>query len=93
MTMRSDYYYQSEAFTRVYNTVSDELHAWGNLNASILFSSPDSGLAMQLYGKNLQNRDVITGYSTNSDQVGLSRTVTLLDPRLFGINVSYSFGN
>jgi outer membrane receptor protein involved in Fe transport len=92
MTVRGDYYYQTEAFTRVYNTISDELHAWSNVNASITFASKDAGLAVQLYGKNLADKDVITGYTSNSDQLGLTRGITLLDPRLYGVNVTYSFG-
>jgi outer membrane receptor protein involved in Fe transport len=92
MTVRGDYYYQTDSFTRVYNTVSDELQAWSNVNASITFASKDSGLAVQLYGKNLADKDVITGYTSNSDQLGLTRGVTMLDPRLYGVNLTYSFG-
>lgn len=93
LTVRGDYYYQADSFTRVYNTESDELRAWSNANASIILASKDGGLAVQLYGKNLMDKDVITGYQTNSDQLGLTRAATLLDPRLYGINVSYRFGN
>jgi outer membrane receptor protein involved in Fe transport len=92
MTVRGDYYYQTDSYTRVYNSVSDELKAWDNANMSINFANMDLGLAIQVYGKNLMDDDVITGYSTNSDQLGLTRSATVLDPRLFGVNVTYSFG-
>jgi outer membrane receptor protein involved in Fe transport len=92
MTIRGDYYYQAASFTRVYNTVSDEIHAWSNVNAAIKIGNPSIGLAIELYGKNLLDKDVITGYVTNSDQLGLTRTVMTLDPRLLGLKVSYQFG-
>lgn len=91
LTVRGDYYYQSDAFTRVYNSVSDELRAWDNYNASIILDNKDWGFSMQVYGKNLADEDVITGYSTNSDQLGLTRGALLLDPRLFGVVMTKTF--
>jgi outer membrane receptor protein involved in Fe transport len=91
LTLRGDYYYQSDSFTRVYNSVSDELRAWDNYNASLILDNKDWGFSMQVYGKNLADEDVITGYSTNSDQLGLTRGVLLLDPRLFGVVLTKTF--
>jgi outer membrane receptor protein involved in Fe transport len=91
MTIRGDYYYQADAFTRVYNSVSDELRAWDNYNASLIVENKDLGFSVQAYGKNLADEDVITGYSTNSDQLGLTRGALLLDPRLVGVVVTKTF--
>jgi outer membrane receptor protein involved in Fe transport len=91
MTIRGDYYYQADSFTRVYNSESDELRAWDNYNASILIDNKDMGFSVQIYGKNLGDEDVITGYSTNSDALGLTRGALLLDPRLVGVVLTKSF--
>jgi outer membrane receptor protein involved in Fe transport len=91
MTIRGDYYYQTDSFTRIYNTESDELRGWDNYNASLLLDNKDWGFSVQVYGKNLKDEDVITGYSTNADPLGLTRGVMLLDPRLVGVVVTKSF--
>ncbi len=46
---------------------------------------------MQLYAKNLMDDDVITGYLTNTDPQGLTRTANLLDPRIIGLLVTKQF--
>ena len=42
-------------------------------------------LDVQIYGKNLADDDIIVGLSVQSEQLGLTRGVQLLEPRLFGV--------
>lgn len=50
-----------------------------------------SGLALQFFVKNVFDDDTIVNNGTGSDGVGLTRGVTLLDPRLFGAALTYQF--
>jgi outer membrane receptor protein involved in Fe transport len=90
-TLRADYYYQTDAFTRIYNSESDKLNSWDNANASVIVANEELGWQIQAYAKNLMDDDVITGFDTGSDALGLVRNVSVLDPRLFGLVVTKRF--
>ncbi|WP_444932328.1 TonB-dependent receptor [Microbulbifer sp. SSSA002] len=91
LTLRADYYRQSESYARVYNTEYDRLKAWSNLNASVSLSNPNSDLYMQLYVKNIFDDAPITDMFTNSDDSGLTTNVFTLEPRIVGFSVSKGF--
>ncbi len=90
-TLRADYYRQTDAFTRIYNSESDKLRSWDNANASLIVANEDLGWHIQAYAKNLMDDDVIAGFDTSSDALGLVRNVSVLDPRLFGLVVTKRF--
>ncbi|MFA0809901.1 TonB-dependent receptor [Microbulbifer epialgicus] len=91
LTLRTDYYRQSESYARVYNTEYDRLKAWSNLNASVSLSNSNSNLYMQLYVKNLFDDSPITDMFTNSDDSGLTTNVFTLEPRIVGFSISKGF--
>jgi outer membrane receptor protein involved in Fe transport len=91
MAVRGDFYYQSSSYATFFNTNDDKLDSWSNVNASLSFDRPASGLRIQVYGRNLADKDVITAAAVQSDAQGLFRTAQLLDPRLFGVSISKSF--
>jgi outer membrane receptor protein involved in Fe transport len=91
--IRGDYYRQDEAFVSHFNSENYKVNAWDNYNASLTFGNADLGLDIQLYGKNLADEDVIVGYAVQSEQLGLTRAISLLDPALYGVSVTYRFGN
>jgi outer membrane receptor protein involved in Fe transport len=89
MTLHTDLYYQSEAWTRVFNDPGyDKLKAYNNINLAAIFSNEDAGWQVMAYVKNLLNRDSITGAFLNSDDTGLTTNVFLTEPRLYGIRVT-----
>jgi outer membrane receptor protein involved in Fe transport len=91
VALRADYYYSAESFARFYNSASDQLKSFDNANAAITADNKQWGLSVQLYAKNLFNDDTVTGFSNNTDLLGLTRSAQLLDPRLIGILVSKQF--
>ncbi|MGB3624713.1 MAG: TonB-dependent receptor, partial [Henriciella sp.] len=88
MRLRTDYYYQADAFSRVWNTGRDELESWSNLNLSILFSNDEMGLDFEIFGKNITDEEVITGSYLTDDSSGLFSNVFLNEPALYGVSVS-----
>ncbi len=91
LTLRGDYYRQSESYARVYNTEIDRLRAWDNVNAAITLVRPDDDFALQLYVKNVFNDVPITDFFLNSDDTGLTANVFTLDPRIIGFSVTKGF--
>jgi outer membrane receptor protein involved in Fe transport len=91
-TLHTDLYYQSEAWTRVFNTPGyDKLKAYSNINLAAIFSNEDAGWKIMAYVKNVLDRDSITGAFLNSDDTGLTTNVFLTEPRLYGLRVTKEF--
>ena len=89
MTLHTDLYYQSEAWTRVFNTEGyDKLKAYTNVNLAAIFTNEDAGWKVMAYVKNVFDRDSITGAFLNSDDTGLTTNVFLTEPRLYGLRVT-----
>lgn len=91
LTVRGDYYRQSESYARVYNTAYDRLEAWDNTNLSATLENPDSNMVVQVYVKNVFDETPITDFFTNSDDTGLTANVFTLDPRIVGVSIMGRF--
>ncbi|MBA15337.1 MAG: TonB-denpendent receptor [Sphingomonas sp.] len=91
MTLRGDYYRQSESWARVYNTEYDRLKGWDNANLAITFNNRSWDLSAQLYVKNVFDNTPITDAFTNSDDTGLTTNVFTLDPRIVGFRLTKGF--
>ncbi|MGE5565211.1 MAG: TonB-dependent receptor domain-containing protein [Parcubacteria group bacterium] len=92
MTLHSDLYYQSEAWTRVFNTPGyDKLKAYTNVNLAAIFINDAAGWKAMAYVKNVLDHDSITGAFLNSDDTGLTTNVFLNEPRLYGLRVTKEF--
>lgn len=91
LTLRGDYYRQSESFARIYNTEIDRLKAWDNVNVGITLVRPEDDFALQFYVKNLFNDAPITDFFLNSDDTGLSANAFTLDPRIIGLSATVGF--
>ncbi|HEX6858818.1 MAG TPA: TonB-dependent receptor, partial [Caulobacteraceae bacterium] len=88
-TLHTDLYYQSEAWTRIFNMEGyDKLKAYTNVNLAAIFTNEDAGWKVMAYVKNVFDRDSITGAFLNSDDSGLTTNVFLTEPRLYGIRVT-----
>ncbi|ATQ44917.1 TonB-denpendent receptor [Caulobacter mirabilis] len=91
LTVRGDYYRQSESYARVYNTQYDRLEAWDNTNLSATLENPNSNMVVQVYVKNVFDDAPITDFFTNSDDTGLTANVFTLDPRIIGVSIMGRF--
>lgn len=90
-TLRGDLYHQSRSYARLNNGDFDRLHSWENVNASLTFANRDKDLTVQLYVKNALGKDTIVGYEILDENLGATRNLIVLDPRLYGINVTKNF--
>ena len=87
LTIRGDYYYQGESYTRVWNTVGDELEDWSNVNLALVLANADNGWSVEAYAKNLTDEEVITGGYLTDDSSGLFSNVFVSEPALYGVTV------
>jgi outer membrane receptor protein involved in Fe transport len=87
-TIRADYYKQDDSFSSHFNSDDYAIRSWENYSASLMFTNTDWDLDVQIYGKNLADDDVIVGLTVQSEQLGLTRGVQLLEPRLFGVSIT-----
>jgi len=90
-TLRGDYYRQSESYMRYNNAFFDRIEAWENVNASLIFAKPEIDLNVQFFVKNLLDDDTIVGFDINDENLGATRSVFLLDPRLYGVAITKGF--
>ena len=90
-TIRGDYYRQSRSFARYNNAFFDDIKAWSNINASLIFAHPEDQWSVQLFVKNLQDKANIVGFEIADENLGAYRTLAITDPRLFGVAVTKGF--
>lgn len=88
LILRGDYYYQAEAFGRIWNTGRDRLESWDNVNISAELANDVNGFAVTVFGKNITDEEVITGSYLTDDSSGLFTNVFLNEPATYGIAVS-----
>jgi outer membrane receptor protein involved in Fe transport len=88
-TLRGFYSWKDDYYSSVFNGVSYELRSWDNASVTLSFARTDRTLELQLFGRNLLDDDTVVSYATGSDGLGLRRTLTLLEPRLFGLAITY----
>ncbi|MDO9246151.1 MAG: TonB-dependent receptor, partial [Phenylobacterium sp.] len=91
VTLRGDYYRQTESFMRYNNASFDRIQAWDNLNASLIVANPDIDLTFQMFVKNAMDEDTIVGFDIADENLGSTRSLFLLDPRIYGISITKGF--
>jgi len=92
MTPRVDFSWRSDQYARVYNTRKDLINSWEQLDAQLSFAKPDAPWMFELWAKNLQNNDDVTGhYFTDATSANFTN-LFLLEPRTFGASVRYRWG-
>jgi outer membrane receptor protein involved in Fe transport len=89
--LRGDYYRQADSYARVFNTETDMLKGYKNINATLTFANPGLGLDLQLFVKNLTNETPITDFYLNDEAAGLYTNTFTLEPRLYGVSVTKRF--
>jgi iron complex outermembrane recepter protein len=87
----TNYYWQDEFYTRVFNAPNDKVDTWKVWNATFTLYSADRSWFAELWGLNLNNDDYITGQSLGDQNVGLATNQFLLEPRTYGLTLGYNF--
>ncbi len=91
LTGRVDYYRQSDSFSRVYNSIADQLDSWDNVNVTFSLFNDDNGVRIEAFGKNIADKEVITGTYVTDDSSGLFTNIFLTEPRTYGVSITKSW--
>ncbi len=87
----TNYYWQDEFYTRVFNAPNDKLDSWDVWNGTLTLFSADGTWYAEVWGRNLLDDDHVTGQYLGDQNVGLATNQFLLEPRLWGISAGYNF--
>ena len=90
IAFRGSFYWQSESFSREFNTPGDEIDAWGQINLSATYNSADGKIMISGWLRNAQDNDNVTGMYLTSDTSGFFRNYFMTEPRIAGISFRYS---
>ena len=91
-TPRVDFYWHSEMFSRVYNSQKDLIPSWQQLDANMTIMKEGSPFMVELWAKNLQDNNDITGHYFTDPTSANFTNLFLLEPRTFGFTLRYTFG-
>jgi len=91
LAANTNYYWQDEFYTRIFNAPNDKVDSWEVWNATLTLFSADKAWFVGIWGMNLLNDDYITGQSLGDQNVGLATNQFLLEPRTYGASVGYNF--
>lgn len=87
LTARADYYWQDEMYSRIYNTISDRIDAYSNVNLTLILNNFENGVFAEAFVKNLADDDTIVDAYLTDDSSGLFQNVFLSEPRLIGVTI------
>ncbi len=91
-TPRVDFYWHDKMYARIYNTAKDIIPSWQQLDANMTIMKEGSPWMFELWAKNLQDNNDITGHYFTDPTSANFTNLFLLEPRTFGASIRYTFG-
>ena len=91
MTARIDHFYQDGYYASEYNKPSDEIESWSQTDAQLILRPDSEDWLVKLFIKNISDNDDIIRIGQEGPLVGNFRSVTVMEPRTFGIEFKYLF--
>jgi outer membrane receptor protein involved in Fe transport len=92
LTARWDYYWQDKMYARYFNRPGDEIDAWEQHNASIVWTSSTGRWAVKAWIRNIEGEDNATGQFVSNENQGNFRNYFLTEPRVYGATLRFGFG-
>jgi len=91
MTLRGDYYYQTETYARLFNLDSDLIESWDNANLSLTFTSGPGDFFVEVYAKNILDSEQVVNSFKSDVSAGSYTNYFYLEPRQIGLTVGRRF--
>jgi outer membrane receptor protein involved in Fe transport len=93
LTARWDYYWQDNSYSRVFNRPGDRIDAWDQHNASLAYASANGRWMIKSWIRNIGDDENVTDhYQAASVTWGAIRNYFLMEPRIYGMSLRYTFG-
>lgn len=84
-------FWQDEFQTSLYREPNDLVDSWHQTDASITLRDTNDVWAFEAYVKNLTDEASLTGLAVQNSLVGRYRVPNYLEPRVYGVRVTYRF--
>lgn len=91
LTARVDYSWQDDYFANEFNKPTDRINSWSQADAQLVFSPVDGNWSVEVYMKNIFDNDEVTRIGQDGPLVGRFRSVNVLEPRTYGLELNYTF--
>ena len=86
-----NYYWQDAYYSRVFNSSIDRIEEWDVWNATVRFTPASERWFVELWGRNLTDKDYVTGQYRIDPSSGLGTNQFLLEPMTYGLTLDYVF--
>jgi outer membrane receptor protein involved in Fe transport len=92
LTPRVDYRHQGDVYSDLFNNEDNRVRSFDLANVTVSLAKPDNQLSFQAYVKNVTDEDAIIGASLGGGAIlGNPRSITVANPRTFGLSVTKGF--
>ena len=91
VTPRLDYYYQSDAYSSVFNIDAQKIKAWDEINFSLMIVPTDADWNVRFWAQNLTDDRNVTGSGVGNSSVGHTTGVFVREGRSFGMSFGIGF--
>ena len=91
VTPRVDYYYQSDAYSSVFNIESQKIKAWDEINFSLVIVPTNADWNVRFWAQNLTDDRNVTGSGVGNSSVGHTTGVFVREGRSFGMSFGIDF--
>jgi iron complex outermembrane receptor protein len=91
LVSRTDFYWQSASWGRIFNDPADRIKSYVVMNALFTLNAPDNQWYVSLYGRNLLGGNQVTGQYLTSSSSGLWTGEFYGEPRNVGITIGTRF--
>lgn len=88
---RVDYAWQDDYFANEFNKPTDRINSWSQADAQLVFFPVDGNWSIEAYMKNIFDNDEVTRIGQDGPLVGRFRSVNVLEPRTYGLELNYTF--
>jgi outer membrane receptor protein involved in Fe transport len=91
LSVRVDYYWQDDIYTRLYNQPVDKVDDWDIVNAQATYTGADERWYVRAFVKNIADDDNIVAHYFTDASSGNFTNVFAIEPRTYGIALGYNF--
>ena len=88
---RAQTFWQDEYYSRLYNIATDLQDSWQQTDLSVTVRDLDDVWEFEAFIKNASDEASVTALGVDNSLVGRYRTPTYLEPRTYGVRVTYRF--
>jgi outer membrane receptor protein involved in Fe transport len=91
LSLRVDYYWQDDMYSRNFNKEVDKIEDWDVWNAQATFTSSNETWYARAFIKNIADDDNLVGMYVTDPSSGMFTNVFLIEPRTYGLALGYNF--